>query len=504
MKKLYYFFIIALVSGFVSACSFEAPSTGIGHLAVTVPYSFSASATKGLSTKDFTFPSGTNPYIRIYVLQNGTFVNSTSSAEYVEHSLPTTSGVSSTSYSVDLPASTGYKVYVVLGTKDSSGLWTPAYYGQTDTFAISSGVYTTESVTASAVPYAYSYPSSSASSAVYDGSKLYIVQSGAIYTVASDGSTSKVTTSNSGTINSLTLGSWFSGSSFASEPWVNTSNGIYALSSSGALVTRYAGISAARSGAVAGTINGSSGSLLVYYYGSDIGEAYSKDDTQTAVTSAWTSGSLSSYLNSSAGSSLKTLISDPSSFVKSVAYVINNSTPANSYGVAATSLGTYLVNSTVLSAVGSDVLGWVKSQITGVSSYAFSAPGASTVQFTALAFDSTSSPTNLYAGSDSGLYWASAPSLASAMNAPSLSTLVSGISVKALAAYTFNSSSYAAYVDGSGQLVILKNGATSVSYPFYSYTASSSGIKDLSFYLSGSSLYLAIASSDGVAILKVE
>jgi hypothetical protein len=491
MKKLYYFLIIALVAGFVSACSLEAPASG--HLAITVPYSFSASAAKGLSTRDITFSSGTNPYIRIYVLLNGTFVNSTSSANYVEQSLA--ASATSTSYSVDLPASTGYKAYAVLGTKDSSGLWTPVYYGQTDTFAVSSGVYTAQTVTVAGIPYAYSYPSSSASSAIYDGSNLYIVQSGAIYKVAGDGSTSKVTASISGTINSLSLGRWSSGP----EVWANTTAGIWSVTAN---TSRYNNISPTRSGAVTGSFDGSSSNtdLLIYYYGSDIGAAYSSAPSGTADT--WSnSGSLSSYLNGN-GSSLKTLISDPSTFFKAGAF-INTGTAATSYGVAATSVGTYLINSSMQSSLSSNAANWLKSQITSGSGYAFSAPGASAVQFTALAFDSTSSPKYLYAGSDKGLYQTAPEADFTKDSAPALTTLVSGISVKALTAYTFNSSSYAAYVDGSGQLVILKNGATSVSYPFYSYTASSSGIKDLSFYVSDSYLYLAIASSDGVELLQV-
>lgn len=490
MKKLNYFLVAALVAGFVSSCSLDAPASG--HLAVTVPYSYSATATKGLSSRGITLSGGT-PYIRIYVLLNGTFVNSTSSADYVEQSLPTTSGVSSTSYSVDLPASTGYKVYVVLGAKDSSGLWTPEYYGQTGSFAVSSGVYTAQSISAVEVPYAYSYPSSSTSSAVYYSPYLYIVQNGAIYTVASNGTTSKVTTSISSTINSLSLGRWS-----GPEVWANTTAGIWSVTAN---TSRYNNISPTHSGAVTGSFSGSGTDLLIYYFGSDIGAAYSSAPTGTADT--WSkSGSLSSYLNGS-GSSLKTLISDPSTFLKAGAF-INTGTASTSYGVAATSLGTYLVNSSVQSSLGSNAADWLKSQITSGSSYAFSAPGVSTIQFTALAFDDTSSPVYLYAGSDKGLYRVSASGLATASSVPSLSTLVSGISVKVLAAYTFNSSSYAAYVDGNGLLVVLKNGAALNSYPFYSYTASSSGIKDLSFYVASSSLYLAIASSDGVEILKVE
>jgi uncharacterized membrane protein len=497
MKKLYYFLIIALVAGLVSACSLEAPASG--HLVVTVPYSFSASATKGLSTRDITFLSGTNPYIRIYVLLNGTFVNSTSSADYVEQSLATGSNLNSTSYSVDLPASTGYKVYAVLGTKDSSG-WTPKYYGGSDTFTVSAGVYTNKSISVSALTFASFTPSSSATFAAVVGGTLWKIVGGSL-----TNGTQTISLSTYGTINSLTAGQWFRGSTFAAEPWVNTSSGIWAYNGGSTLVQR-SSVAATYSGALVANIDSSTtSSFVLYYYGSDVGFAYSSDSTLSTADSFTKSGSLSSFLKSDSGSSFADLIKDPSTFLTAAAIADNGT---SYYGFVATAVGSYIYNSNVQTDINSsDVAAWFKSQISS-SKYAFGAydSNGKSVSINSLALDlapSTSvlAPHNLYAGTDSGLYYEDASNAANQTTASKLTSLVSGVKIKKLAAAYFGSTSYAAYVDGDGTLTI--KGSSLPSYPFYAFTSGRDTVQSLAFYVDSGALKLAVASSDGLAILTV-
>jgi len=501
MKKLYFPLIIALVTGFVSSCSLEAPAAG--HLAITVPYSFSSSGTKAISSRSIAFASGTSPYIRIYVLLNGSFVKLASngaSGEYAEQSLATSSNLNSTSYSVDLPASTGYKVYTVLGTKDSNGLWTPKYYGGSDTFAVSAGVLTNESISVSAPTFAVPFsPSSSATYAAVVGGTLWQIVGGSL-----TNGTKTVPLSSYGTIYSLTAGRWFSGP----EPWVNTSTGIWAFTGSSSL-TKRSSVAATYSGAFVADIDSSgTSSLVLYYYGSDVGFASSSDTTLSTADSFTKSGSLSSFLKSSSGSSFADLIKDPSTFLTAAAIVVNGT---SSYGFVSTALGSFLYNTNVQNSMGTDVLTWLKSQITS-SPYAFAAydSNGKSVQIKSFALNLDLSntgapPTTLYAGTDAGLYsTTNITNAATLTSAPTLTSISSGIKIQKLAAASLNGSSYYAYVDGDGNLTI-SGGAAPISYPFYAFTASPSSVQSLTFYVDSSNhLDLSVASSDGLAVLTVK
>jgi hypothetical protein len=497
MKRAYSFLLVALVVGFFSACSnLDAPS--MGHLSISVPYSVGAAKSLASDSRVLTFTGSGTPSIRVYVLLNGSFIKSSSGNYYLlDESLGTTENPS---YSIDLQAASNYKVYIALGTK-SSGLWTPVYYGSSDTFAVSPGVYTNTTVTVDPANFAATYASSSAPSTVSVDGALWRAGSFDGRLVLTDGTDANtVSLADLGTINSLSSGKWFKeGEGFASEPWVNMSTGIYAFR--GGALKLVSSVKADYSGAITADIDTLKGCLLVYYYGSDLGFSYTNTRTAGAVDASWKSESLSAFLASSDGESFRDLISDASSFAKAAAFVVDG--PAT-YGFISTALGTYLYNQTIQTEMGKDPMGWLKNQITS-SAYATAAySGGKSVQISSLALDDGASPKYLYAGTASGLFQAKVTGLATATKAPTLDTLVSGVKVQQLAAVTFNGVSYAAYVDGEGLVTVLKDAVASATYPFYSYTAAPSGIRGLSFYLTADdALDLAITSADGLAIAEV-
>jgi hypothetical protein len=499
MKRAYYLLLVALTVGFLSACSnLDAPS--MGHLAISVPYSVSAAKSLNGDSRALTFPSSGTPSIRVYILLNGSFIKSSSGNYYlVDESLGTTGDPS---YSIDLQPASNYQVYVALGTKSSSG-WTPLYYGASDTFAVSPGVYTNKTVGVDKANFVEASASASApSTAVVDG-KLWRAGNFDGTLVLTDGTKDNtVSLASSGTVNSLTAGKWFGKESgFASEPWVNTSTGIYAFRDK--TLTLVSSVNTEHSGVITADIDTLKDCLLVYYYGSDLGIAYTNTRTAVSGDKNWTSESLSAFLASDAGKDFKDLLSNAGSFAKAAAFVINGS---SSYGFIATALGTYLYNQTVQTAMGKDAMAWLQKQLTK-SDYAVVAySGGKSVQVSSLALDDNTNPNYLYAGTDSGLFWtgAAATDFAKAKAAPALSPLANGVKVKALAAATFNKASYVAYADGEGLVTVLKDGATLKTYPFYSYTAAPDGIRGLSLYQTAAgALDLAVTSADGLVVAEV-
>jgi hypothetical protein len=462
----------------------------MGHLTIGLS---SLEAKSGLAKAGF---SGIDT-MRVYIKLNGSYIQASTGSDYIETAVTAAASDSSdaNTLTIDLSPASGYEVYVALGTKAATGEWTPKYYGSTDSFKVTAGVYTKKTLTANVTPFSVS-PSSSTTFATIVAGTLWRVVGPSV----TNGSSS-ASIASCGTVNSLSVGTWFNGASFASEPWINTSTGIYTVSG-GSLVQRYSA-AATSSGAVSVDIGSKKNCLLVFYYGDDVGFAYSNVTSKKAVDSTWTTGSLKSYLGSSAGASFKDLITDTSTFMKATALVVNGN---NSYGFISTALGSYYYNKTIQAEMSSDVMTWLLNQLKS-SSYAVTAySGGKLVSITSLAFDSSSSPKNIYAGTSSGLF-SSAMNISDTTKAGPASTNLSSVAasgtdkIKKLAAYTFGSSSYAAYVDGNGNLVILKDGAKSVTYPFYAYSGSSSGVSSLTFYESSGALNLAVANSDGLAII---
>jgi hypothetical protein len=468
----------ALVASFLIGCSLQAPSSG--HLSVTVP-SGSASVARAADSS--------GEYARIYVILNGSFTKLGSDTDYIEKTLDPSSPAS---ISIDLPAGSGYKAYAVLGSK-ADGLWTPTYYGSTSSFTVSAGVYTEQTINVSVLPGTYEASSGIAGAISIDGT-LWKVVGSKIVSGATD-----VPLSGAGTIYSLTEGLWFKeGGGFAKEPWINTSTGIWTVLN-GALHLRYAIGSATYSGALT-----DSGTLLLFYYGSDIGYASTDNSTKKSVDSDWSTSGLKEFLLTDDGKSFKDLIGNVSTLVKDGALIINGD---ETYGFVATSLGTYLYNKQMKSDMGTDkdaILAWVKSQITK-SSYAVSLYDAAnkSASITAIAFDSASSPKYVYAGSGIGLYYADATGLSSSSTAPVLndSNRVNGItaSITKVGAATLGSSSYVAYADADGTVRVLKDRVdTGIAIPFYAYTATKNGLVDLGFYVAGETIHLTVSSMDGL------
>jgi hypothetical protein len=465
--------IFALVAFVFAGCSLAAPSSG--HVSISVP---SDAASLNVASRAATG----DEYVRIYVVMNGSFVKLGTSTDYTEKLLSAGS-----SMSIELPAGSGYKAYAALGTK-SGGLWEPTWYGGTGSFTVSAGVYTDQTIKVVARHGIWYASSGSAGTIAIDGTLWRLTGT----TVSGNGS--DVSLAGKGSIYSLTEGLWFDGKGgFAKEPWINTSSGIYTIK--GALLKR-ADINASYSGALANGKN-----LVVFYYGSDVGFASSDNAAKTSVDADWSHGGLKEFLGTDDGKSFKDLVSDVSSLIKDSTLIIDGD---KTYGLVATSLGTYLYNEQAKSDMGTDkdhILAWVKDQIKS-STYAFALydSAGKSAPITALAFDSDTAPTNVYAGSGIGLFYASAADLSSAKAAPALAR-VAGITANV--AKVAASGAYVAYADSEGTVTLLKNNSPVASYPFYAYTATGNGLSDLSFYGGADGLHLAFSSGNGIMDIVV-
>ena len=89
-------------------------------------------------------------------------------------------------------------------------------------------------------------------------------------------------------------------------------------------------------------------------------------------------------------------------------------------------------------------------------------------------------------------------------NAPALSSVTGSTkSIQILTSASFGGNSYAAYVDSSGTLTVLKQMAPFSSYPFYSFTALPTGVTGLVFYYTGSALELVVSCQDGLVVIPI-
>ncbi len=382
MRKLSSLTLVALIVLSFGACAFSPPS--MGHLSISVPLVASSTASKALgsSARGLDFASTDAPAIRIYVLLNGTFIPSVGK-EYFQYPLAAaTTGSGSNTFSIDLVPAVNYQVYVAIGSTASG--WATKYYGATDPFTVSSGVYTNEnlSVASNSSVFTSITPSAtSAYAAVVNGSLWEIVGNSIIPPSGSNIPLPVSATS----VNSISAGEWWNGGSFAPELWLNTSSGIY--NTSGTQRLSASGIMASLAFGATIDSNSTSGNpdLVMAYYGSDVGVAFSDTQSTTAAGSTWTIASLNSYINSPDGSSFKNLVTDPSRFVNAAAFVFDNSA---SYGYVATSLGSYYYNSSVQSLIGNDPITWIKNQLTSASPYALIAGlGGKSEPITSLALD---------------------------------------------------------------------------------------------------------------------
>jgi hypothetical protein len=473
-----------LTAVFAISCSLETSS--IGHLSVTVPY---AVVENDNASRAIVFNPSDIPYVRLYIMHNGSFVDLGTDTDYVEKRLAPGS-----TYSIDLEASSGYSVYAAIGKK-VNGYWIPRYYGATGAFAVSAGVYSEQTIKVIEQTGEYIASSSSTGSVSIDGTVWRAYSS-----VVTNGSVN-VDISSTGTFYSLSSGQWFSGNGgYAKEVWINTNSGIYTVS--GTALVRRASFNAVNSGSII-----YNDKLVVLYYGSDVGYASSADRGKASVDKDWDSNGLTEFLASEDGESFRNLIPDPGKLVVDATFIGNGS---ESYGFVATTLGTYLYNEKMKEAMGTDKKGiilWVKGQLTS-STYAISLYNSAkkTIPIISVAFDSDASPSYVYAGTDTGLYYASALGVSSSTNAPLLSK-VSGPTgrIVHVAATALNGVSYVAVGMNDGTVSLWSNRSGTftaiASYPFYSYTSTSSGLRDIGLYTAGTSIRLALSCNDGIMML---
>jgi hypothetical protein len=508
MKRLAFSLLLVATVAWFAACSLEAPA--MGHLSISIPAAATSKALAGSRSLDL-LSGVANPAIRIYVVLNGSFIQFLGKNYYQKNLTAATSASSSNdTMTIDLAPSTGYQVYVALGSAPTSGGWMPVYSGATDPFTISSGTVTSVSLPASAVPFV-AEASSTAAQAAYVNGTLYRVFGGTVqyFTTGVGFSSGFSIGTKFSNVYSFSSGEWWAGSSgFVPEAWINTDTGIWAVSSSGLFQrSAFVGVGAIASSAVTGvTANGLSNCIVMVSYGNgDVRYAYSnqaQSQSQDYTAADWTTGSVKDYLGSD--SSLSSLIPDPSSFVKAFAFAYNGS-DSTSCGFVSTSLGCFFYNSTDQAAITSDPATWLKNQVGSSNADTISAVfGGKSQIITSLALDDALSPTNVYAGTKAGLFYGP-----SNISAGAALTQAGTVAVIKLAASTFGSpsSSFAAYIDAQGNLVILKNQAQVASYPFYSYCASPGSVTSLAFYVDGvdgANLKLAVASSDSYAALTVQ
>ena len=313
MKRLAFSLLLVATVAWFAACSLEAPA--MGHLSISIP-SASAKALSGSRSLDLL--SGVeNPAIRIYVVLNGSFIQF-SGKNYYQKTLTVATSASSSNdtMTIDLAPSTGYQVYVALGSAPAAGGWMPVYSGATDTFTISSGTVTSVNLPASAVPFV-AEASSTAAQAAYVNGTLYRILGGDVESLQNGSFVSVGAISGKfSNVYSFSSGEWWGSSGFVPEAWINTDTGVWAVSSSG-LVQRsaFVGFGAVASSAVTGvTVNGLTDCMVMVSYGNgDVRYAYSnlpQSQSQDYTAADWTNGSLKDYLGGD--SSLSNLIPDPS------------------------------------------------------------------------------------------------------------------------------------------------------------------------------------------------
>jgi hypothetical protein len=523
MKKISAILVAVIAILFAAGCSLSSPATG--HLVISLPTVGSSSA-KGASKGSLSFDEGSTVAIRIFIKIRGSFIQSDLGTDYYQKTLLSSSGSSdSGSFSIDLPAASGYQVFAAIGTL-ASDKFAIKYSGETTEFTVSSGVYTSQPLTVSDTSSTISQqPGTTASyTLVMDDGTLWEVIDGYLY---KNGSTTPIVgTQISGTIYAMGKGYWFSGSSsYAAEPWISTSNGIYAYDGSDLkLRSTSFGSNAKSLGAFAVNIddNGTSNATLVaYYYGSGtkVGVASSTDTSSTSINDNGTenpSWSVTDIYNDPEGWTTSTEAID---FVKKVsgdlitatAFKINTVDVAKTYGFFQCALGAYYYNQVLQKEMDTNsdgVAGWLEDNLTS-NPYELKTENT-THTITSFALDGG---TTLYAGTAAGLFKTTidengnpAYTYKASKNIPNPLTQVStigSVEVAALAATTFNSTSYAAIIDADGNVVIT-DGLTVTSYPFYSYTSAPGAGTGLSFYSPSSGvLHLIVSAADGVSTFVV-
>jgi hypothetical protein len=483
----------------------------MGHLTINIP----AASAKSLSgARGFTFAPTDVPAIRIYILLNGSFIKASSSQDYFQSNLTVSNGgAGSNTITIDLAPSSGYQVLATLGSAPASGGWKPEYYGSTSTFTITAGAITQQDLVANSIPFDPTLTAASSTPAyvaLANGS-LYQILNGAVtgngVSVPINGHFSKVS--------SFSAGQWFSSSDpsgFAPEVWINTDNGLFTLSGSYLLQrSSTLGVNAIGAGAVVADVTTADGttlpnSLIAFSFGSDLLYAFSNNQsaTSTAAFDPANMGSLSAYLASNP--TLQNSLPNPGTFLKAFAVVLGSSPPATTYGFAATALGCFMYNQTVQGLIGSDPKTWILNQLQPGGSTAAdtitASSGASPLLITSLALDDPAVPNYVYAGTSAGLFDSQIVAGVPQVPNNALNQVASSAVVK-LTAATIGGASYAAFIDGQGNLVVMQGGSQILSYPFYSFSGTPSAVTSLTFYQDSGALKLAVASTDSLAVLTV-
>ncbi len=505
MKKLAIVLAAAAAALILATCTLEAPAQG--HVTITVPRNLIAGggAAKVLDTAG----NGAVTAIRLYIELNGSFLKQSGDLDYFQANLSASSGGSdANTITLDLPPTSGYKIRAALGT--TVGGWQTLYFGETGTFTVAAGVFTTQNLGIQyfAPALLAQTPTTVPSVTLTIGANSYWLEGA--FLKGSDG-TSVSTAAY--TVSSLSKGLWFDiSASFRDEVWLNTSQGLVRLDPShtslSAVSTGF-GANAVASGAIVASLGGPP-SLLVYYFGKgkDLGIRYSNLSSSTS-TAGWTSFDLLSNLTGANLDLVNKITKDlVTAIVQSGAGGFSTSTTKFIY--VASALG--LFNRSGSDINSTDFETWFTDVLSGTAKTLQFSSGGKAATVGQLALDGGLSSPVLYAGTDLGLF---ATAVAAADGTPGSSTALSmgGSAATAVAAFVDGPNSYAAALDDAGNLFAFKNqvpmtftstGSGNVAWafvPFYAGLPSKPG--SLSFFVSLGQIYLRVAGEGGYSVLLI-
>lgn len=494
----------------IASCALEAPSQG--HVTISVPRSL---ITQSAAARSVTLGTGASAQtvdaIRLYISLNGSYLKQAGGANYSQFDLSASAAGASDANTItlDLPPTSGYKILAALGT--TTGGWKTVYFGETQAFTVSAGVFTQQSLPIQSLAQVAQTTTATTSRTARAGAASYWIEGSNLK--GSDGTSVAL---GSLVASSLSNGIWFNGSGgYREELWLNTNQGIYRLDPGHASLSAVSdsgfGANALGSGAMVATINSSS-TLLVYYFagGKDFGIRYSSASASTSTNgSNWTGFRL---LDSIQGTSYEDLVNKIS---KDIVVSIVQSGGVNGvsdYFYASTALGLLELGKGEITNAGTDFEKWFTNILSGASSTVTIKSGNTAVTVGQLALDGAASST-VYAGTDLGL-WA-VPVTNAATGAAGTPALVglSGQTVSEIAALADGTASYAAALDDLGNVYVFKNkaqisfsatGSGNLAWdhiPFYAGLPSNPN--SLSLYVNGTNIELRVAGDDGFSVVTV-
>jgi hypothetical protein len=181
--------------------------------------------------------------IRIYIYHQDNLYSTPEGKPFIEESITAGNAITIT----DLPANLPTKIVAAVGI--TGDYFVPAYYAESDIFTISTGTATNVSLTLVESPLSYSAVVGGKSISGFkkvNGTLFAAEEDGTLYT----GTTMELLAKTNASlpenirVNSISIGKFFDGSGVITEPWCNTTAGIYPIRSNQYNTTFGSGLSA--------------------------------------------------------------------------------------------------------------------------------------------------------------------------------------------------------------------------------------------------------------------